>query len=181
MSVSEITKGGGEYVGYEYKRLSVDCGKASMYIDAYANFGWLQDELTPAKQFAGAVALNLKRDRKFPNKAELIRLERHFEACMDEIDTLEKTETRNASIYSIIVGLIGTAFITASVFSVTAESPVIWLGVAFGIPGMIGWALPYRLYIRLTKKREAEVAPLIERKYDEIHGICEKGNSLTTN
>ena len=176
--MNEVTKSGKDYVGYDYKTVTTNSEKTSMYLDAYENFGWIPDDSMPTGQFGGMVALKLKRDRKIINKAELTRLQQHFEACMDEITTLENSKTKTATIYSIATGLIGTAFLAGSVFAVTQEPPMILLCVILGIPGLIGWALPYYLFKLLTKKRSVEVEPLIEQKYDEIHEICEKGNAL---
>ena len=178
MDANVITRSGKDYVGYDYKTVNTNKERASLYLDAYENFGWVPDDSTTTQQFGPAVTLKLKRDRKIPNKAELTRLERHFEACMDEIAALESSKTRTATVCSLTVGIIGTAFMAGSVFAVTAEPPVIWLCVLLGIPGIIGWALPYRLYQSFVKKRAVEIAPHIEKKYDEIHEICEKGNAL---
>jgi hypothetical protein len=175
---NEVTRGGKDYIGYDYKTVTADDEKASILLDAYENFGWIPDESMPMKQFGGAVTLNLKRDRKILNKAELTRLQQHFEACMDEIAAFEKSKTNEPTIYSIMVGLLGTAFLAGSVFAVTAQPPIVWLCIVLGIPGLIGWALPYHLFRLFAKKRSVEVAPLIEQKYDEIHEICEKGSSL---
>jgi hypothetical protein len=38
--------------------------------------------------------------------------------------------------------------------------------------------LPYVLYRKTTAGKTAQVAPLIDQKYDEICGICEKANGL---
>jgi len=190
MSYNEVTRSGKEYVGYEYKTINVDSEKASMYVDAYENFGWILDDsiplvrepkiisTLPTRQFGSTITLKLKRDRKIMSKAELTRLQQHFESCMDEIEVLEKSKTKNALIYALVIGFIGTAFLAGSVFAVTAEPPKILLCIILGIPGLIGWALPYLVFKIFLKKRTTEVTPLIEQKYDEIHGICEKGNSL---
>jgi len=178
MSSNEAAVSGKNYVGYDYKTITVDGEKASMYTDAYENFGWIPDESAPAKQFAGVVTLKLKRDRKILNKTELTRLQQHFEACMDEIAAHENSKTIRATIYSIIIGLVGTAFLAGSVFAVTAEPPMILLCVLLGVPGLIGWAAAYPLYNFFINKRAAEVMPLIEKKYDEVHEICEKGSAL---
>ena len=178
MSSNEVTQGGKNYIGYDYKTITVDSEKASMYADAYENFGWMPDEPTQVKQFAGAATLKLKRDRKILNKTELTRLQRHFESCMDEIAAHENSKTVRATIYSIIIGLVGTAFLAGSVFAVTAEPPMILLCVLLGVPGLIGWAAAYPLYNFFVNKRAAEVMPLIEKKYDEVHEICEKGSAL---
>jgi Flp pilus assembly protein TadB len=179
MSTNEVTKGGNDYIGYEYKTVTVPSDKISMYLDAYENFGWMPDESIPTRQYVGTAVLKLKRDRKILNKTELTRLQQHFESCMDEIAALEKSKTGAATTISIIIGVIGTAFMAGSVFAVTAEPPIIWLCILLGIPGLIGWAVPYRMFQFYMKKRITEVTPLIEQKYDEIHEICEKGNSLT--
>jgi len=178
MNYNEVKKGGRDYIGYDYKTVTVESDKVSMYLDAYENFGWLPDEAMPASQFVNTVALKLKRDRKILNKAELTRLQQHFEACIDEISALENSKTKMAAVYSIAIGLLGTAFMAGSVFAVTAEPPIIVLCVLFGIPGSIGWAAPYFLFKFFVKKRTAGVNPLIEQKYDEVHEICEKGNAL---
>lgn len=179
MNYNEITKSGKDYIGYDYKTVITDSDKVSMYLDAYENFGWLPDEVIQSRQIGYTVTLKLKRDRKILNKVELTRLQQHFEACMDEIAILEKSKTKMSTVYSITLGLIGTAFLAGSVFAVTNEPPLIFLCIILGVPGLIGWAIPYYLYRFLTKKRIAEVTPLIEQKYDEIHEICEKGRALS--
>jgi len=178
MNYNEVTKNGNDYIGYDYKTVAVDGDKASMYLDAYKNFGWLPDDGATASQFGRTVTLKLKRDRKILNKAELTRLQQHFEACMDEIIILEKSKKKNAAILSYIVAFIGTAFIAGSVFAVTNEPPMILLCIILGIPGLIGWVLPYWFYKIFYTKRALAVEPLIEKKYDEIHDICEKGNAF---
>ena len=178
MIPDQMTRSGKDYIGYDYKTVNAGSEKLSLYLDAYESFGWIPDDSAPAKEFAGVVTLKLKRDRKILNKAELTRLQQHFEACMDEIVILENSRTRTPAIYSILVGLVGSAFLAGSVFAVTNEPPMILLCTLLGIPGLLGWALPYFLFKRFVKKRAVEVAPLIDQKYDEIHEICEKGSAL---
>ena len=109
---------------------------------------------------------------------ELTRLQRNFEACVNEIVALENSKTSVTTMYALIVGIVGTAFMAGSVFAVTAQSPHIVLSVLLAIPGFIGWILPYFLYKRIVGKQTQKLIPLIEEKYDEIYEICEKGNKL---
>lgn len=176
--MSEITKSGGNFVGYEYKEVNTNSEKASLYMDGYINFGWIADENMQPVKNSGKVTVKLKRDRKIINKVELTRLQQHFEACVNEIDSLEKSKTSVATVVSITIGIIGTAFMALSTFSITNEQPMIIACIVFAIPGFIGWVLPCFVYKVLVKKRTAKLAPLIEQKYDEIYGICEKGNNL---
>ena len=84
----------------------------------------------------------MKRDRKIINKMELTRLQRNFEAYVEEIRHLEKEKTSLPSIVAITTGIIGTAFIAGSTFAVTANPPHIVLCILLAIPGFLGWILP---------------------------------------
>lgn len=176
--MNEITKGGAEFVGYEYKVLTVDSAQVSMYLDGYENFGWKYDEKIAPLKSSGNITLHLKRDRKIANKMELTRLQRNFEACLAEIADLEKSKTFTAKALSILTGLAGTAFMAGSTFAITATPPIIWLCIVLSIPGFSGWILPYFINKKLIQKRIKVVAPLIESKEEEIYELCQKGCRL---
>ncbi len=175
--MSEIKKDSKDYIGYEYKELTASGERASFYLDCYQCFGW-----TPDERMGGSAApkgkLVLKRARKIVNKTELTRLQRHFEACMDEIAALEQSKTTNGTIVALIVGLIGTAFMAGSVFAVTHVPPLMALSVILALPGFQGWILPWFIYKKMVSNRSKLVTELVERKYDEIYEICEQGNQL---
>ena len=195
--MSEITKGGSNFIGYEYKEILVDSEKSSLFLDGYINFGWEYDDSIHSANsrskvldrintvssiqspvLGNKVMIKLKRDRKILNKVELTRLQRHFEASMDELSSLEKSRTIPATLRALVVGIIGTAFMAGSVFAVTATPPHILLCILFAIPAFIGWILPYFIYKNVLQKQINKTEPLIEQKYDEIYEICEKGNNL---
>lgn len=182
MEASDKQKKG--FVGYEYKEISVDKSNVSFMIDCYENFGWELDENiqmntqpaygVPSKK----MTVRMKRNRKLVNKMELTRLQRNFEACVSEIQALEKAKTSTASIYAITTGILGTTFMAGSTFAVTAQPPHIILCIILAVPGFIGWILPYFLYRKIQRKQIKKLTPLIEGKFDEIYEICEKGNRL---
>lgn len=173
-----------DFIGYEYKEVVTEGSMVSLLIDGYENFGWKIDEKLSEYSREGSLpnqkrsVIRLKRNRKIINKMELTRLQRNFEACVNEIEKLEKSKTSTATIYALIVAIIGTGFIAGSVFAVTAQPPHIILCILFAIPGFIGWILPYFIYNRIMRKQNEKINPLIENKYDEIYEICEKGNKL---
>ena len=167
-----------EYISYEYKELNIKEEQASFYLDCYENFGWKQDENFPPQENGGMVTLKLKRNRKMVNKVELTRLQRHFEADMQDIFSLENSKTTQAMIVSLTIGIIGTAFMAGSVFAVTAAPPLIWLCILLAIPAFAGWILPYFVYKKLKEMKTKKVTPYIEEKYEEIYEICEKGHAL---
>lgn len=171
------------YVGYEYKEIAADGQLVSLLLDGYENFGWEVNDSLPGdsmggKPGSGKTLIRLKRNRKILNKAELTRLQRNFEACVSQIQTLEQRKTSAASAYAIILGVIGTAFMAGSTFAVTAQPPHYILCILLAIPGFLGWVFPYFLYKKIVGKQTEKITPLIEAKYDEIYEICEKGNKL---
>lgn len=172
------------FVGYEYKEVISESSKVSFLIDGYENFGWMIDENLPGNNKTGEktnqnkVVIRLKRNRKIINKMELTRLQRNFEACVSEIERLEKSKTSAATIYALILALLGTAFIAGSVFAVTAQPPRILWCILLAVPGFLGWIFPYFVYKKIAGRQMEKLAPLIEEKYDEIYEICEKGNKL---
>lgn len=166
------------FIAYEYKQITVERENMSMYLDCYENFGWTIDENQPVTNSSSHTTICLKRDRHIINKVELTRLQRHFEACADEIRVLERSKTSAATMWALIVGIIGTAFMAGSVFAVTHEPPMISLCILLAIPAFLGWILPYFLYRQIYQKRCQKVEPLIATKQDEIYEICKKGYSL---
>jgi hypothetical protein len=165
---------------YEYKEVNTNTNMASFIIDGYKSFGWILDENINPKvsNSKSNIILRLKRNRKILNKMELTRLQRNFEFCLKEIDKLERSKTSSATLYSLIIGIIGTVFMAGSVFAVTAKPPKIALCVILAIPAFAGWISPIFVYKYLNKKTCENADILIEEKQDEIFEICEKGSKL---
>lgn len=173
------------YVGYEYKEIMTEDSMVSLLLDGYENFGWELNDSLPENGMRGKAGgasktvIRLKRDRKIVNKAELTRLQRNFEACVTQIQALEKRKTSVATVYALVLAIVGTAFMAGATFAVTAQPPHIVLCIILAIPGFLGWILPYFLYRKIQGKETEKVMPLIEAKYDEIYELCEKGNKLS--
>ena len=174
--MSEITKNENNFVGYEYKDVTVKRNMESVYTDGYTNFGWALEGTSIPIQSVGSVTMKFKRDRKIRNKAELSRLQRQFDSCVTEIERLEFSKVVGASTVAYVIGVIGTAFMAGSVFAYTAN--LLPLSVILAIPGFVGWIIPYLFYCNIRKKKTDKVMPLIDQKYDEIYEVCEKANGL---
>lgn len=174
--MSEITKNEKNFVGYEYKDVTVKRNMEPVYADGYTNFGWTLEGTSVPFQSVGSVTMKFKRDRKIHNKAELSRLQRQFDSCVAEIETLEHSKVIGASAAAYGIGIIGTAFMAGSVFAHLAN--MLPLSVILAIPGFAGWIVPYFCYCSICKKKTDKVAPQIDKKYDEIYEVCEKANGL---
>ena len=160
---------------YDYLKITVNENLYSQYLDGYACFGWIQDENYPRDD----KALHLKRSRNILNKMELTRLQRHYEACMEEISSLETSKNSISTMLSISIGLLGCVFVAGSIFAITASQPLIWLTIVLGIPGIFLWFAAYPISIFIKKKRAQQIYPLIEDKYDEAYQVCEKAQKLS--
>lgn len=166
------------FTSYEYKEITVHSDKASFYLDCYESFGWQLDDNFPPQENREHVTLRLKRDRKLVNRAELTRLQRNFEADMEEIAALERAKTSTATSWALCIALLGTAFMAGSVFAVTAEPPRIVLCILLAVPAFAGWIAPYFVHRWIKDKKTRQVTPFIEEKLEEIYSMCEKGQSL---
>lgn len=167
-----------DFTAYEYKKVTVESNNASFYLDGYESFGWQQDENFPPKENSGKVVLYFKRSRKLVNRMELTRLQRNFEANLEEITALEQSKSSAATAWAVGIGMLGTAFMAAAVFAITAEPPRGLLCIVLAVPAFAGWIAPCFVYRTLREKRTRQVNPFIEEKNEEIYAICEKGQSL---
>jgi len=173
----------GNFVGYEYRDITINRDLESLYADGYQSFGWILEKAVAPGSPVGLnhITLKFKRDRKIRNKMELTRLQRQFDACVVALEGMERSKTAAASIAAYSIGLAGTAFMAGSVFAIVATPPIIPLCIVLAVPAFAGWILPYFLYkSRYAKKAEA-LAPLIDSKYDEIYEVCERATSLLGN
>ena len=166
------------FTSCEYKELTVPGSKASFYLGCYESFGWQQDENFPLREAGGKITLRLKRSRRLVNKTELTRLQRHFEANMEELAALERSKTSTATVWALCIALLGTAFMAGSVFAVVAAPPRIVLSIVLAVPAFAGWLAPYFVYRRVRDKKTRQVNPFMEEKMEEIYALCEKGQSL---
>ena len=161
-----------EFESFDYTKVTVAENQMSQYMDGYEHFGWKVDSNVPIEKGIGKVTIHLKRSRA------VLRLQRHFEACMSEIAALENSTESFAMIAALTSGISGCAFVAGSVFAVTAAKPIIWLMILLAIPGFFLWGIAYPLYKNVKKWRAEKVKPLIEAKLDEAEKVCEKGHAL---
>ena len=177
------------YTGFDYMELVAEGSELSFLLDCYASFGWEMDDYSVSYRDyghrSGAVpgrtkeTLQLKRDRKILNKTELVRLQRNFEACLQEVHRLELRKTSKATALALIIGFLGGVCTLGAVLAITSTPPHMVWGILLAVPAFIGIALPYPIYRRVASDERAQVEPLIAQKYDEIHAICQRADKLS--
>jgi len=102
------------FVGYEYRDVTVPGDMESVYTDGYSNFGWILDK----KDSSGLslAKLKFKRDRQIPHKSELTGFQHQFDKSAREIVNLENSKGTGASRAALTIGFIGTVFMALSVW-----------------------------------------------------------------
>lgn len=87
---------------------------------------------------------------------------------MERLRKLDTGVTKPGTIVSLIVGII-----SALIFGVGMCCTMVWTdlfipGIVIGIIGLVGIVSAYPLYVHITKKQRAKVAPEIMRLTDEL-------------
>ena len=103
-------------------------------------------------------------------------MQSRFEACAAEIDNLEGSKKNTATAAAYIVGLAGTVFMGASVFSYLAG--MLPLSIMMAVPGFALWILSYFIYQAVKNGRKRKISPLIEKQYDMIYEICRSASGI---
>ena len=167
-----------DYVGYEYKEVTIKKKYESIYRDGYENYGWKVEGRSISVTKVDSIILKLKRDRKIKNKAELSRLQQQFESNIKELDNLEQSKTLLGSAIAYFIGVLGCAFMAGSVFAITAVIPNIQWCIIFGFIGAILWIIPYVCYKMIVRNKTEKATPLINDKYEEIYQVNQKASAL---
>lgn len=164
------------FVGFEYTEITIKQFVSTLCVDGYVNFGWELERTSYPASKPDSVELKFKRDRKNRKNTKLAQLQQKFEECLTEVSKLEASKNNVATLYAMVVGIIGTAFMTGAVFAIVSN--MIPLGVVLAVPAFIGWGLPYFIYKKMLKQQTAKITPTLDQKYDEIYAVCENANTL---
>lgn len=161
---------------YEYTTIRVPRDLESIYTDSYRNFGWITEAAEAGLPGASTVTLKLKRDRALKNRPLVAELQRQADAALLAITALERSKSSTALGLSIGVGIVGTAFLAGSVFSLEAD--LVPLSIVLGAVGLLGWLAGYLVHGRVQATRTARVIPLIEQQYDVVYQSGEQASRL---
>lgn len=106
-------------------------------------------------------------------KAELEKIRKKYmpktEDKFSYIKKLDKSVSDKATIWSIVVGVIG-ALIMGAGMSLCMVLGGIWMavGIVIGVIGMVVLGMAYPLYTRIVKKERERIAPEILKLTDEL-------------
>ena len=88
---------------------------------------------------------------------------------MDQLRRLDEQVTRRATMYSLILGILGTLILGAGMSLCLLKSGMAFaLGILIGVIGMAVLGMAYPLYQRILKKEREKAAPEILRLTEEL-------------
>lgn len=106
-------------------------------------------------------------------QAEIKRIRSKYtpkeENKMEQLQRLDASATQKATMYAIIVGVIGALILGAGMSCCMVWTDALLIpGIVIGIIGMAVLAVAYPLYNRTLKKERERIAPEILRLTDEL-------------
>ena len=87
---------------------------------------------------------------------------------MEQLRKLDAGVTKPGTIASLIVGIISTLIFGVGMCCTMVWTDLFVLGIVIGLAGLAGVISAYPLYVSITKKQRAKVAPEIMRLTDEL-------------
>lgn len=106
-------------------------------------------------------------------QAEIKRIRSKYtpkeENKMEQLQRLDASATQKATMYAIIVGVIGALILGAGMSCCMVWTDALLIpGIVIGVIGMAVLAVAYPLYNRTLKKERERIAPEILRLTDEL-------------
>ncbi len=171
-----------DYRSYDYTTVQTSQKDAPQTIDCYECLGW---ELVKSSDYGILpwVTLQFKRNRKIKNKEQLTRIQVRLNDAMDSLDVMEQEKTKNATIWSLVLGIIGALIFGGGLCLFLVETFAFGLagfivGVVLGAIGAVVCGFAYPIYKKIRAQKTAQMNVLIEKKKDEIAQLCEDAQKL---
>jgi len=106
-------------------------------------------------------------------QAEIKRIRSKYvpkeENKMEQLQRLDASATQKATMYAIIVGVIGALILGAGMSCCMVWTDALLIpGIVIGVIGMAVLAVAYPLYNRVLKKERERIAPEVLRLTDEL-------------
>lgn len=108
-----------------------------------------------------------------PQQEELRKIREKYlpkeEDKMEQLRRLDRSAAQKGTVWSLVVGILGALVMGAGMSCCMVWTATLLIpGIIIGIVGMIGVALAYPVYARITAKEREKIAPEIIRLTDEL-------------
>lgn len=109
-----------------------------------------------------------KEDKELQKIKDKYRTKTPKESKMQQLEALDKSVTKNATIVSIIIGIVGTLIFGLGLTCVTKWTDYFTVGIFVGVLGMIIIGISYPIYSKMVKYKREKLAPQILKLVEEI-------------
>ena len=165
---------------YEYKNIVVSGDHNALYQEAYQCFGWQPCGTRSNLLGERLWTISMWRNPRIRNREELVRLERKFEDCVEEIDQFERRKKNTAIGISLAVSLIGSALFVGGILALVVGRSVsmIILSNFLFVLACLDYLISYFVYRNRAKSRTAADMEFMSKKYGEINELMKQGRAL---
>lgn len=87
---------------------------------------------------------------------------------LEQLHRLDRQAERPGTVFSILAGTISTLLLGIGMVLTMVYTQHFVAGIVIGLLGILGVALAYPLYLHITKRERARIAPEILRLADEL-------------
>lgn len=125
---------------------------------------------TPDGETGGADSFSYTYSTKQQREIERIRSKYipREENKLEQLYRLDRQTDRRGTFAAIVLGTLSTLLLGIGMVLTMVYTRFFALGVAVGLLGIAGIALAYPLYLSITRKERARIAPEILRLTDEL-------------
>jgi len=169
-----------EVITYDYRTIRVKREMELMAVDAYEALGWQSVFSSVAEGSIFSVNLSFKRDRKVPDKQNLLKLQEKVDSTLNAIETLREQKRTAGTTSSLSVGIAGALTFGGglSMALMLGVGSVGFMagGVALGVIGVGICLFAYPIYKKVKKNKFAKTEPLLENEFNRLADICQEAN-----
>ncbi len=107
-------------------------------------------------------------DKELQKIKDKYRSKTTTESKMQQLEALDKSVSKNATIVALAIGIMGTLIFGVGITCVTALPQYFIVGVVVGIIGMIIIGVTYPIYSKMVKTKGEALSPQILKLIEEI-------------
>jgi len=175
---------GRDTVTYEYLSLNIQDDLEPMYTDFYECLGWIPIDTRKRDYYINSdpnknlINIKFKRNRRIQNKEKLNKLQKQMEEILEYIKKKEKIPNAKGTFFSMLLGIIGLGLMAIAIWAATRENMLIIPTVIFSILTIFCWSITPFLYKKIIEKGTEMIKLEIDKEYEKIYDICEKGKDI---
>ncbi len=109
-----------------------------------------------------------KEDKELQKIKDKYRVQTTKETKMQQLESLDKSVNKNATIVAMSMGILGTLVFGLGLTCVTTFSEYFVIGIIVGVIGMIIMGVTYPIYRKMVKNKRDLIAPQILKLIEEF-------------